>query len=258
MMKNYIFFVEGVHDASCISKIFRMNNLKTAKNLDDIPKIWKDRVPKPYQYDVDILDRFRPIPDYYLGEDVCVIVVVSNGTQNILKEVDLYLSNMNKYELNQIGGICMIFDADQKPANNKIKEILKDIDKRDYCFSSEDFIKKTIKRYKETIKLHYYFFPDNEHSGTLENFLLEGAKVVYSGLIDHVDNYISKIDEKYKFNWSISSENKVKIGCIANVFRPGSANQVSIFRDDWISKESVEKSEVIRKFYEFIVDIISQ
>ena len=26
MMKNYIFFVEGVHDASCIGKILKLNN----------------------------------------------------------------------------------------------------------------------------------------------------------------------------------------------------------------------------------------
>ena len=67
---------------------------------------------------------------------------------------------------------------------------------------------------------------------------------------------IYDFDDKYKESWSRSSENKVKIGCIANIFQPGSANQISIRYDDWISEESIMYSPVIKKFYDFIIDIL--
>ena len=37
-MKNYIFFVEGVHDASCIGKILKLNNFKECHFINDIPQ----------------------------------------------------------------------------------------------------------------------------------------------------------------------------------------------------------------------------
>ena len=104
--------------------------------------------------------------------------------------------------------------------------------------------------------MYYYFFPDNYSQGTLENFLLEGAKIVYSDLLDNVNEYLERVDDKYKESWSRSSENKVQIGCIANIFQPGSANQISIRYDDWISEESIMYSHVIKKFYDFIIDIL--
>ncbi|MPN45627.1 hypothetical protein SDC9_193195 [bioreactor metagenome] len=75
-------------------------------------------------------------------------------------------------------------------------------------------------------------------------------------MLDSVNEYLSKVDERHKYNWSISSENKVKVGCIANVFQPGGANQTSIRYDNWISDESMLFSYVIKKFYDFIVDLV--
>ena len=37
-----------------------------------------------------------------------------NGVGNIIRDIDLYLSNMTKAELKQINGVCAIFDADYK------------------------------------------------------------------------------------------------------------------------------------------------
>ena len=84
------------------------------------------------------------------------------------------------------------------------------------------------------------------------------TKDTISKKYDHTfkDIFQEIFDEEYKENWGISSENKVKVGCIANVFRPGSANQISIRLDDWISEESINESFVIKKFYDFIVDIL--
>lgn len=255
-MKNYIFFVEGVHDASCIGKILKLNNFKECHFINDIPKIWQDRIPRSYPFQIERLDKFTPIPDYYTNDEIFVVVNPSNGEQNIIKQLDLYLANMNKVELSQINGICMIFDADSLSASDKINKLVNLINKKEYCFKGKDILDGKINLKGEKINIYYYFFPNNYSIGTLEDLLLEGANIVYSDLLNSVNNYINNIDEKHKYNWSISSENKVKVGCIANVFRPASANQISIMKDRWISEETIQASSNIKKLYEFIYNIV--
>ena len=49
-------------------------------------------------------------------------MISANGAEKIITSIDLYLSNMTKSELNQIDGICAVFDADQKLAKDKYKK----------------------------------------------------------------------------------------------------------------------------------------
>lgn len=254
-MKSFLFFVEGIHDINCLARILFINGFKEVHNISHLPEIWKMRVPRAYPFVDNRLDRFIPIPSYFIKDDLCIVMISANGVEKIIKSIDLYLSNMNKVELKQIDGVCAIFDADQKLAKDSFNERFTKNNK-DMIINKKDFLCGECNIRGEVIKLYYYFFPDNYSQGTLENLLLEGAKVVYSDLLDSVDQYLNSIDEKYKENWSISSENKVKVGCIANVFRPGSANQISIRFDDWISEESITYSPVVKKFYEFIVNIL--
>jgi len=254
-MKSFLFFVEGIHDINCVARILFMNGFKEVNNINCLPEIWKVRIPRIYPFIDNRLDRFIPIPSYFIKDNLCIVMVSANGVEKIIKSIDLYLSNMTKGELKQIDGICAIFDSDQKLAKDAFNEKFKKSNK-DMIVNKKDFLCGECKIRGEVINLYYYFFPDNYSKGTLENFLLEGAKVVYSDLLNSVNKYLEDIDEKYKGNWSISSENKVKIGCIANIFRPGSANQISIRFDDWISEESIIYSPVIKKFYDFIVNIL--
>lgn len=254
-MKSFLFFVEGIHDINCVARILFMNGFKEVNNINYLPEIWKIRVPRTYPFVDNRLDRFIPIPSYFIKNNLCIVMISANGVEKIIKSIDLYLSNMSKGELKQIDGICAIFDADQKLAKDAFNEKFTKNNK-DMIINKKDFLCGECKIRGEVINLYYYFFPDNYSCGTLENFLLEGAKVVYSDLLDSVNKYLESIDEKHKKSWSISSENKVKIGCISNVFRPGSANQISIRFDDWISEDSIIFSPVIKKFYDFIVNIL--
>ena len=254
-MRNFIFFVEGIHDINCIARILLINEFKEISNINDLPELWSIRVPRTYPFVDNRLDRFIPMPSYFIKNNLCVAMVSANGVGNIIRTIDLYLSNMTKVELKQISGACAVFDADQKTAKDALDEIFRKYNK-DMVIQKKDFITGLCRIRGENIKIYYYFFPDNDSQGTLENFLLEGAKIVYSDFLDNADEYLKKVDEKYKENWGISSENKVKIGCIANIFQPGSANQISIRYDDWISEESIMYSPVIKKFYDFIIDIL--
>lgn len=254
-MRSIIFFVEGIHDVNCVARILLLNNFKEVNSLDKLPDMWKSRVPRAYPFINNRLDRRIPMPSYFMKNNLCVVIVSSNGISNILNDIDLYLSNMSKRELKQIDVVCAIFDADQYNAKEAFDERFKKYNK-DMVINKKDFLKGYCKVRGEVISLYHYFFPDNCSNGNLENFLLEGAKVVYGDLLKNVDDYINKVDAKYKKNWSISSENKVKVGCISNIFQPGGANQTSIRYDDWISYESMKSSYIIKQFYDFIMNII--
>ena len=151
----------------------------------------------------------------------------------------------------------MIFDADQKLAKDAFEEKFNKKN-TDMIINKLDFIRGSCSIKDEYIKLYYYFFPDNYSKGTLEDLLLSSASVVYPDLLSYVNEYIDKVDDEYKFNWGISSENKAKVGCISNIFQPGSANQNSIRYDKWISEESIDKCENIDRFYRFILRVIKK
>ena len=254
-MRSIIFFVEGIHDVNCVARILLLNKFKEANTIDELPDIWKSRIPKSYPFINNRLDRRIPMPSYFMKQNLCVAIVCSHGVNNIINDIDLYLSNMTKKELSQVDVVCAIFDADQQSAKEAFNERFKRYNK-DMIINKKDFLNGHCRIRGEIISLYHYFFPDNNSMGNLENFLLEGARVVYGDLLENVEDYISKVDDKYKKNWSISSENKVKVGCISNIFQPGGANQTSIRYDDWISKESMKRSKIIKQFYDFIIDII--
>ncbi|MGR6008841.1 DUF3226 domain-containing protein [Bacillus cereus] len=89
-------------------------------------------------------------------------------------------------------------------------------------------------------KVGIYVFPNNEETGTLEKVLLEGANQSYPELVKEATSYIDNIDDKYKKKWKPSDSQKVLVGCIANILKPGKANQVSIQDNDWICGKSLE------------------
>ncbi|CEK33245.1 Uncharacterised protein [[Clostridium] sordellii] len=256
MMKNILFFVEGVHDANCVARILEVNNFKEIKNLENLPNMWKRKIPRAYPFTKDKLDRYIPIPNYFTNQKYLSVIICTNGEGRLLKEIDLYISNMNLGELREIESICAIFDADQTEAEKAFENKFKHI-KKDMIITKGDFKKGYFNIKNKKIKLYNYFFPNNKDKGTLEDLLLESAKEIYSDLFYRVNEYIQNIDLKYKYNWTISSENKVKVGCIANVFQPGSANQNSIRHDDWISKQSIDKCKYVSDFYFFIKNIIT-
>ena len=121
-MRSFLFFVEGVHDINCVARILLINEFKEVSNINDIPEIWRSRVPRTYPFVDNRLDRFIPMPSYFIKNNLCIVMVSANGVGNIIRDIDLYLSNMTKSELKQINGVCAIFDADQKSAKEAFDE----------------------------------------------------------------------------------------------------------------------------------------
>lgn len=92
------------------------------------------------------------------------------------------------------------------------------------------------------IKCGFFVFPNNVEEGTLENVLLEGGEIVYNEIISHARDYLNKVPTPYTEKWNDAKYAKSLFGVTANILRPGSANQVSIQYDKWISDETIKQT----------------
>ena len=87
--------------------------------------------------------------------------------------------------------------------------------------------------------LHLFLLPDNETQGTLETLLLAGAEQQYPDLLKSACDYIDTVRPNYSKNLKGFNDTKATVGVIANVLRPGRANQVSIGNDEWLTTNSL-------------------
>ena len=149
----------------------------------------------------------------------------------------------------------LISDADRKNA----------VEKKDYILNSgeysEDFqilgnggdmmlqLDVLSENKRILIPLKMYIFPDDENSGTLESLLLESAEIVYPDLKINAEAYINSVDPKqYCELQDVTKTSKATIGCIANVLKPGKANQVALADSEWIGNRSLQCDKVNKLF----------
>ena len=92
-MRNFIFFVEGIHDINCIARILLINEFKEISNINDLPELWSIRVPRTYPFVDNRLDRFIPMPSYFIKNNLCVAMVSANGVGNIIRTIDFLTIN---------------------------------------------------------------------------------------------------------------------------------------------------------------------
>jgi hypothetical protein len=256
-MRYYYFLVEGPHDEAAIGKVLQILGLRQIRNKEEIPYIWQGLIPNKYPFVEGRLEKISPIPDFYKSDNVCVAIKAALGETRIISELNNTMLIMQREQLKQLNGILVVCDADNKSANEKYNEFILNITKRkelnfdETCFINKEGYFKDIK-----IKCDIYVFPNNKDCGTLEDILLEGAKIQYDNLLENAINYIENIDDKYKSKLSTSKHKKAIIGSMASVLNPGVANQVSIKNDKWIDYNNIYISEKIKILYNFIENFI--
>ena len=159
------------------------------------------------------------------------------------------------HEKQQLEKVMLISDADRKNA----------VEKKNYILNSgeysEDFqilgnggdmvlqLDVLSENKRILIPLKMYIFPDDENSGTLESLLLESAEIVYPDLKINAEAYINSVDpEQYCELQDAIKTSKATIGCIANVLKPGKANQVALADSEWIGNRSLQCNKVNKLF----------
>lgn len=258
-MKHYFFVVEGAHDLAAISRVLKLLGInEEVKTKDKLSKTWESLIPNKFPFNFDILDRITPIPSFFQNKDYSVAIKVAGSDNRLLPTLDETLSILPFEDISKLDGILLFCDADNKNPQEKINAIAKHAKSiSELTFDIDSFMNMgVIKTKVKDIKSDYYVFPDNTSAGTLESLLIEGANIVYKDLLESSEEYVKSVKECYREKWSITSEKKVLVGCIANVLKPGKANQVSICDNDWISETTVNQCDKVKKIYNFIKEFL--
>ncbi|MFB5760079.1 DUF3226 domain-containing protein [Paenibacillus medicaginis] len=244
---------EGPHDVEAIGRVLKLYGIKRVEKLEDLNPIWITLIPKTFPPDGNLLKRV-PIPVFFQNEQYSIAVHAVGGITKLVKRLRLTLLNViDKEENNDKPFSIGIFaDADSREAIkccDQISESLCEIESL-----PELKIPGEVKVLGNK-RIGIHVFPNNKNIGTLDDALLECAEVVYPDLLKAVDSYIETIDEVYRKKWGISDQSKVRLGCIANVLRPGKSNQVSIQDNEWISEKTMQVS-LVSELNKFINDLI--
>lgn len=250
-MNHYLIIVEGAHDIAVIEKVLRINgvNQKIASE-DDLPEIWKRTIPSSYPFHDGRLERISPIPSFVKNGQMSVAIKNAGSDSEIVPTLLKILKLMEIKDVRMLSGIMLICDADARNAVDKQTEILENGWKgAEYILDVE---RMELEIYKKIIPIFTFVFPDNENPGNLENLLLDAASIAYPELLELAEEYINDASKLQSTLKREQDRNKAKVGCIANVMKPGKANQVSIADNDWVSEKTLKSSQMLGRLNEEI------
>lgn len=80
----------------------------------------------------------------------------------------------------------------------------------------------------------------------------DAASISYPELLELAEEYINDASKLQSTLKREQDRNKAKVGCIANVMKPGKANQVSIADNDWVSEKTLKSSQMLGRLNEEI------
>jgi len=108
-----------------------------------------------------------------------------------------------------------------------------------------------------------FIAPNNREQGTLEDILLECARINYPNLLNLSQTYIESIDRNQltkkdlKYFDKPAGEKKAIISSISSILRPGKALQVSLQDNRWLDEQTLELESIklIKNFLEQIIGL---
>ncbi|MGM0898257.1 MAG: DUF3226 domain-containing protein [Bacillota bacterium] len=239
-LKRYYFFVvEGIHDSAAIGKVLKKRGFVNKRFIHEVDEYWDRLIPKSFPHKGDLQKRV-PTPEFYQNETISIGVLNAGGETNIAPAIEGSVLNLS---VDELSGIAIFCDADSLKAKLKFDAIYRHVqeiedDEIKVIFKDVEFNK--IK--ESSCKVGIFIFPDNNSIGTLEDFLLLGGETKYADLHELAQVYTKNIPSKYRREWGPTSENKVLVGVMANVLKPGKSNQVSISDNKWITEESLRET----------------
>ena len=262
-MRYYLIIVEGAHDIATVERILRLHGInRMVRHKSEVPDVWKRMIPEKYPFHADDLERITPVPSFWQNDEISVAIKNAGSDMQLVNCIKEMCYGLKIYEKQHLEKIMLIGDADRKPAEEKRRDILGagdyDDDFRILENGSDMVLQLEELAPKEHILLPLvmYVLPDNENSGTLEDLLLDAAEIVYPDLKECAEHYINTTDsERYKEMSDTTKRNKATVGCIANVIKPGKANQAAIADSEWIGDISL-CSDKIKKLYKAVGDFL--
>ena len=255
---------EGVHDVMAIVKVLLLKGFEEITVVDQIPEPFHRIVQQryPWQNDGQRLTWTVPHPSFLVKDDLWVLVSNAGGKTELGNNLKSLLAAFPKpFTDASLHSTALLADADQKTAPEKKRELLQQLadafgDEDNFTF--DPAAPKQIGRFGESKPFDVYIFPDDQGAGTLEEILLDGARQVYPELLAEAERYITyaKGLPYAKELHDNFNDQKALVGVIANVLRPGRANQTSIHDNKWFTKGSLASLPSHRALSIFIDSII--
>lgn len=256
-MVRYCYIVaEGPQDIEFIIRLLKLSGLRRVTKFSTLDSFWEPLVPKTFPVDDDLMKRV-PVPTFLKNDYLSIALHSAVGITRLANTVEESLALIPSSE---IFGIGFVLDADSNETPferftaliNKITPI---------GLSLPSALGEVTNSYP---RCGIFIMPNNLISGTLEDILLECAKLNYPDLLKLAENYVSSInttllsqDDLRELN-KPAGKNKAVISSISSILRPGRTLQVSIQDNRWLNENtfSLETVNLIKTFLDKITGIV--
>jgi hypothetical protein len=258
-MVRYCYIVaEGPQDVEFLIGLLKFYHLKRVKYFSSLDKFWETLIPKNYPIDDDLTKRV-PVPYFVQNEQLSIAVHSAIGDTRIAQTIE---ESLNFIQPSQLFSVGIFADADYSKTPqerfNKLITKLPDIELPNFLPPSQ-----IGQVNNHSPRCGIFIAPNNRDQGTLENILLECARINYSDLLNLSQTYIESIDRNQLTKDDLedfkkpAGEKKAIISSISSILRPGKALQVSLQDNRWIDEQTLqlESIKLIKNFLEQIIGL---
>ena len=225
-----------------ISRFLRLKGFKELQLEADIPEGLTRIIPRQYPSAKDRrLIRIVPHPTFLVRDGKYAIISNAGGKTRLGENLSNIIGTLSEEALTNLVCIAIVADMDDGTVKSRLEEIVaqfSDIEPTP-AIRVDEMLKGDLEVLNYHFPLFFYLFPDNKSTGTLESLLLDGAKTQYTELYKRANDYVAVAKQSHSESLKGFNGLKATVGVIANVFRPGRANQVSIGQDDWIALDTL-------------------
>lgn len=239
-MKYGYVAVEGPHDLAFVGRLLKLHDLDRVKSLPDLDPFWHVLVPRVFPHQDDLLKRV-PVPTFFANATHTVAVHAVEGDGGFEHTLQDSLDTLYAKPGPQLTGIGVLLDADSRiPAVDRFKRLKASLDATPF---PTPIRLPAAPGEVSPAPPHagVFVLPDNARQGTLEELLLECARVVYPTLEAGAQAYLTmaaaapelRADDRKAFGKD-AGRSKALVACIASFLRPGKATQVSLQDNRWL------------------------
>ena len=258
MVRYCYIVVEGPQDVEFLIGLLKFYHLKRVRFLSSLDKFWETLIPKNYPLDDDLTKRV-PVPYFVQNEQLSIALHSAIGDTRIAQTIE---ESLNLIQPSQLFSVGIFADADYRETPqerfNKLITKLSDIDLPNLLPPSQI---GQVNNHSPHCGI--FIAPNNRDQGTLENILLECAKINYSDLLNLSQTYIESIDRNQLTKNDLedfkkpAGEKKAIISSISSILRPGKALQVSLQDNRWLDEKilELESIKLIKNFLEQIIGL---
>jgi len=253
--------VEGPHDLAFVGRLLKLHNLDRVKKLPDLDPFWRVLVPRVFPHQDDLLKRV-PVPTFFASATHTVAVHVVEGDGGFEHTLQDSLDTLYAEPGPELTGIGVLLDADSRiAAVDRFQRLKASLDATPFPFTIQ-FPAAPGEVSAATPHAGVFVLPDNAPQGTLEDLLLECARVVYPTLEAGAQAYLAtavtatelRADDRRDFGKS-AGKSKALVACIASFLRPGKATQVSLQDNRWLEAPLARFPQVVA-VHDFLASLL--